>query len=629
MDQAILVDTIHSPYARLCPVPLSAVHMEEGFWARWMVKNREATLPSQYRLLESTGRLSNFRRAAGHPEIPFQGYYYNDSDVYKWLEGASWALLGEPDARLKEMVDSVIDLIAAAQSEDGYLDTYFTHERESLRWTNVKDLHELYCAGHLIQAAIAHHRVTGEEKLFAIAQRLADHIWRTFGPQGRRMPSGHPEIEIALVELYRETGEERYLELAQRFLDARGHGLIGGGEYLIDRTPFRDLQRLEGHAVRALYLCSGATDIYLETGEESLRSALERLWNNMTQGQVYVTGGIGSRFEGEAFGGEYELPNQRAYAETCAGIANVLWNWRMLHIQGEPRYADLLEVALYNAALAGISQEGTSYFYVNPLSDEGLQRRQDWYECACCPPNLARVLATIPAYLYSTSSEGFWIHQYASNQATLHLPDGDSVTLKQRTNYPWDGEVEIEIVEARGKGETSLFLRIPGWLQGGEIGLSLSINREGVSQPLTPGSYVEVRRDWQAGDVLRLSLPMPVTFVESHPYVAENAGRLAVLRGPLLYSVEAIDNPDVDLRDVTLLPNQEPEVVFSPELLSGLCVLKLPAEVQPLSSEWKGKLYRPYPHQDRSSTPHPYNLTAIPYFAWANRAPGQMRVWIG
>ncbi len=629
MDKAILVDTIHSPYARLRPVPISDIQLDEGFWARWMAQNREVTLPSQYRLLESTGRLSNFRRAAGHPGIPFEGKYYNDSDVYKWLEGASWALLGGPDAQLNEMVDGVIDLIAAAQSEDGYLDTYFMYERESQRWTNIKDLHELYCAGHLIQAAIAHHRVTGEKKLFIVARRLADLIWSVFGPQGRRMPSGHPEIEIALVELYRETGDKRYLELAERFLDARGHGLFGSSVYLIDRLPFRELQRLEGHAVMALYLCSGATDIYLETGEEDLRHTLERLWTNMTQGQIYISAGLGSRFEGEAFGEEYELPNQRAYAETCAGIANVMWNWRMLHIQGEARYADLLETALYNASLAGISQEGTSYFYVNPLSDEGSQRRQDWYECACCPPNLGRLLATIPAYLYSTSSEGVWIHQYASNQAKINLPDGNKVVLQQSTHYPWDGKVDIEILEAAGKGEMSLFFRIPGWVESGEPGLSLSVNGEIVSQPLKPGSYAEVRRAWQAGDALQLNLPMPVTFVESHPYVSENAGRLAILRGPLLYSVEAVDNPDIDLRDVSLLPDQEPEVIFSPDLLSGLSVLRLPAEVKPPSSEWKGQLYRPYPRQDGPPTSRPYTLTAIPYFAWANRIPGQMRVWLG
>jgi uncharacterized protein len=375
-SSAAVVDTSRSPRCRLRPMPLTAVRLEDEFWAPRLRTNREVTLPGQYEQCEQTGRIDNFRRAAGKKQIDFQGIYFNDSDVYKWVEAAAYSLAAHPDPRLERSLDTVVTEIAAAQDTDGYLNTYFTFERKAERWTNLKDLHELYCAGHLFQAAVAHHRATGQTTLLEVARRFADHIMATFGPEARAGACGHEEIELALVELYRETGDERYLRQAGFFLDQRGQKppVIGGSPYHQDHQPFRELERVVGHAVRMMYLTCGAADLYAETGEPALRDALERLWRNMTERHSYITGGLGARYEGEAFGVDWELPNDRAYAETCAAIGSVMWNWRMLQLDGDARYADALETALYNGVLAGLSLDGQTYFYQNPLEDRGSTR---------------------------------------------------------------------------------------------------------------------------------------------------------------------------------------------------------------------------------------------------------------
>ncbi len=622
---AVVVDTSRSPHARLRPVPLTAVTLADGFWAPRRRVNREITLPSQYRLLEETGRIDNFRRAAGKVDVPFQGRYYNDSDVYKWLEAVAWTLATGADPALAEMAGTVSAEIAGAQRPDGYLNTYFVRERAAERWTNLRDMHELYCAGHLIQAAIAHHRATGDDRLLRVACRLADHICDHFGPleeRERAGTSGHPEIEMALVELARETGEPRYREQALFFLDARGQGLIGGRAYHQDHEPFRELERMAGHAVRAVYLNAGATDLYAETGEADLRHVLDRLWRNMTARQMYVSGSIGSRYEGEAFGRDYELPNERAYAETCAAIGNVMWSWRLLALAGDARYADVLETALYNGVLPGLSLDGESYFYQNPLADDGTHRRQPWFGCACCPPNITRLLASLPGYFYSCSDAGLWVHLYAQGAAHIPLPDGRTVGLTQHTRYPWDGEVVIEI---EGKGTFSLWLRIPGWC---EEGATLEINGQPFTGLLTPGSYAEVRRAWRPGDVVRLNLPMPVRRVACHPYVTENAGRVALTRGPLLYCVEQADNSGLDPRDIVLPADANFTAEFRPDLLGGVVVLRGQAKVVPPDNAWTHHLYRTALPCSEREQGQPVEATAIPYYAWANREPGPMQVWL-
>ncbi|MEM3137346.1 MAG: glycoside hydrolase family 127 protein, partial [Thermofilaceae archaeon] len=405
----VIVNVENTPHKLLSPVPIENVRLNDAFWAPRLRTLVEVTIPSQYKLLEETGRLDNFRRAAGKIKGPFKGLVFNDSDVYKWIEAASFALAYEQRTDVKQLVDTVVKEVVEAQGADGYLNTYFTFEREKDRWSNLRDLHEMYCAGHLFQAAIARHRATGKRDLLDTAVKLADHIYEVFGPSRAESVDGHPEVEMALVELYRETGKQEYLELARIFIERRGRGLIGGSPYHLDHIPFKQMQELVGHAVRALYLCCGVADVYMERGDPGLRAALERLWRDLVERKMYVTGGVGSRHEGEAIGEAYELPNERAYAEKCAAVANVMWNWRMLLMSGEARFADIMELALYNGALAGISLSGDLYFYVNPPADRGKHRRQPWFECACCPPNIARLIACVPGMIYTTSKQSIWV----------------------------------------------------------------------------------------------------------------------------------------------------------------------------------------------------------------------------
>jgi DUF1680 family protein len=621
----IVIDTSRSPHTRLKPVPITSVRLEDGFWAPRLELLRQVTLPTQYQQLEETGRIDNFRRAAGKLKVPFRGYFFNDSDVYKWLEAAAWSLAAWPDSDLEGKVNAIIDEIEAVQDSDGYLNSYFTSDKVAERWTDLSKMHELYCAGHLIQAAIAHCRSTGSHRLLRVAARFADHICEVFGPEEkpkRLGTPGHPEIEMALVELSRASGERKYLDQAQFFLDMRGVGLIGGLVSFQDHRPFRELTRMEGHAVRAAYLNAGAADLYAETGEPALIETLERLWESMTRCQMYVSGGIGSRYEKEDFGEDYELSNQRAYAETCAAIANLMWNWRMLMLKGEARFGDLMELTLYNAILVGLGLDGKSYFYVNPLADAGGHRRQPWFECACCPPNIARTLASLPGYFYSLSDEGVWIHLYGQGDATLQMANGKTVDLVQHTQYPWEGEIEIEV---RGEGRFSLFLRIPTWSEGGN---ALEINGEAFDEEPTPGEYLEIEREWSRGDTLCLHFPMPVRRVESHPYVLENVGRVALMRGPILYCLEGIDHRGVDLRDILLSDGGAFVATFRPDLLGGAVMIRADGLLRLPGEGWMSHLYRSHQATAVKTDAKPAAITAIPYYAWANREPGQMKVWI-
>jgi uncharacterized protein len=623
---AVTVSTSLSPHARLRPVPLNDVQLLDEFWEPRRQINCKVTLPSQFEHIEKTGRLDNFRRAAGKIDGPFQGLYFNDSDVYKWLEAASWELVASSDPGLERMVEAAIAEVEDAQQPDGYLNTFFTYDRASERWTNLTDKHELYVAGHLIQAAVAHHRATGNERLLKVARRFADHICSVFGSEdeGKLVGTdGHEEIEMALVELYRDTGDHKYLDQARFFVDMRGHGLVSGREYHQDHKPFRDQDEIVGHVVRAVYLNCGAADLYAETGEPALLEALERLWENITTRRMYVSGGIGSRYEGEAFGKDYELPNERAYAESCAAIGSVMWNWRMLVLGGDARYADLMEHTLYNALLPGISLDGQHYFYQNPLAGDGTHRRKPWFYCACCPPNIARLLASLPGYFYSTSGEGVWVHLYAQGEASVELDENRLIQLKQRTRYPWDGEVEIGV---EGEGEFSLMLRIPSWC---EEGASIRVNGEPLDEEILPGTYAEIRRAWRPGDTVLLHLPMPVRLVESHPHVTENKGKVALMRGPILYCVEQADNSGVDPRDVVLQARADFPSEFRAELLGGVTVIEASAEAVAPDKGWEGRLYRTARLEGRrASHGKPVRITAVPYYAWANREPGPMRVWL-
>lgn len=620
-----VIDLARSQSAKFRPAPLTAVALTDAFWEPRIRINRETTLPFQLAECEATGRINNFRRASGKKDIPFEGIYFNDSDVYKMAEAMAYSLATNPDPKLDAALDAVIQEIADAQQPDGYLNTYFMFERESERYTNTKDMHEIYCAGHLIQAAVAHHRATGKTTLLDIAIRLADNLDAHFGPNGRIGACGHEEAEMALVELYRDTQEPRYLMLAQRMIEARGQkpGLLGGDEYHQDHRPVREQTALVGHAVRHLYLACGVADVVLENGSETYRAALETLWDNLTQKKMYVTGGAGARWEGEAFGDDYELPNERAYTETCAAIASVMWNWRMLNLTGEAKYADVLETALYNGVMSGLSLDGTHYFYQNPLADHGRHRREKWFGCACCPPNIARLLASLPNYFYSTDKAGgVWCHLYAAGAATLPLETGGSLTLNIETNYPWDGKVTIRVGED-SKTSHALHLRIPQWTDNAT--LLVDGVPDSLANELKPGSYVEV--SVRSGTVIELDLPMRIERVESHPHVAGNRGRVALRRGPLVYCIEQIDFPaNVHVWDVALPEDAELVTEFVPELLGGVVVLKGRA-VATNSGHWNGALYAPYaPVSPKEFRFVPF--TAIPYYAWANREAGPMQVWI-
>lgn len=621
----VVVDTARSRYTRLRPVPITAVTLADQFWAPRRRINHEVTLPSQFQHLETSHRIDNFRRVSGKVDRPFEGPIFNDTDVYKWLEAAAWTMASEDDPELQRMVDAAIDEIADAQQPDGYLHTYFVGDKAGERWGNLRDLHEMYNAGHLIQAAVAHYRSTGSTRLLDIARRFADNIRATFGPaeQGKRAEAdGHEEVEMALVELARATGDEQYRDQAQFFVDVRGRGAIGGRPYHQDHVPFRELEAMDGHAVRAVYYTCGATDLLAESGEQAMRDALERLWRNMVTRRMYVSGGIGARWEGEAFGKDFELPNARAYTETCAAIGSVMWNWRMLALEGDARFADLLELALYNGVLPGLSLDGQTYFYQNPLEDDGTHRRQPWFGCACCPPNVARLLASLPGYFYSVSGAGIWTHLYAEGQAEIELADGNVVRLRQQTRYPWDGEITLEV---NGEGTFSLFLRVPAWCG---AGATLEVNGQPFGGEAMPGTYMELRREWRPGDSVRLTLPMPVRQIVCHPYVAENRGRVALMRGPLLYCIEAADNPHVDPCDVALPAGATFTPEVRAELLGGVTVLRGPAEVRELPAGWTERLYRVTGPHPEASPGRTVELVAIPYYAWANRAPGRMQVWL-
>lgn len=626
----VVVDTTLSKYARLKPVALNAVTLNDNFWQPRQQINQQVMLPAQYRLCKDTGRIDNFRRAAGITGGEFQGLFFNDSDVYKWLEAAAWSLANLPNADLETLIDEVIEVIAAAQQPDGYLNTYFMFERAKDRWTDFS-LHEMYCAGHLFQAAIACYRTTGKSKLLEVSLRLADHLYDRFGPEetGKQFGAcGHPEVEMALVELYRVTGEAKYLELAQYFIGARGSKRITlapvfGADFAYhqDHVPFRELSRMEGHAVRAVYLNCGGADVLAETGEERLQAALDRMWQNMTTRQMYLSGGLGPRYNNEGFGRDYELRNVRAHSETCAAVANVMWNWRMLALTGQARYADVMEQALYNGTLAGVSLDGRGYFYQNPLSDDGGHRREEWFTCACCPGNVSRLLASLAGYLYSTSTEGIWVHLFAASQATLQLPGGQTVSFSQKTGYPWSGEISLETETA---GHFTFFVRRPGWCT---QGWSVTINGQVIEPVLSETGYLQIERHWQVGDQVHLSWPMPVRFIECNPNVTENQGRVALMRGPLLYCVESADHPGLDVRRLVLPENPDFKAEFWPDLLQGVVVLQGPAYLPAAESTWGDQLYRVKPAAEAAPS-QPVEITAIPYYAWANREAGPMQVWL-
>jgi hypothetical protein len=606
-------------HARYRPLGLRDVALTGGFWKERQTINRQVTLRHGFRMLEESGTLNNFRLAAGLAEGKFSGWVFQDSDAYKWLEAAALELVNGPDPELESLINQTIPALAAAQQPDGYLNSHFTVAKPGERWTDLEWAHELYCAGHLIEAAIAHRRATGRAELFDIARRFVDHIHALFGPGRREAACGHPEIEMALVELYRETGERRHLDLAAFFIDQRGHGRVSGlrgvgPAYMQERTPLREAVEVEGHAVRQLYLNAGAADLYLETGEEAWLETLRRLWQDMTAHKMYLTGGFGSRSYGEAFGEAYDLPSKEAYCETCAAIAAMLWNWRMLLATGEARFADLLERSLYNGFLSGVSLTGDRFFYENPLRADGGYERQNWFSCACCPPNLMRQIAALGHYLATTGADGIQIHQYASAQ--INTPHA---ALQIETDYPWSGEVKIGIESAAG-GAWRLNLRIPAWC----AGAIARVNDQPIEAAVA-GTYLTLERVWRAGDRVLLDLPLLPRLTAPHPYLDAVRGSLAIERGPLVYCLESVDQvPGVAMADLRIDPASTLRTERRADLPGGVIAIQTEGSVADVS-DWAGQLYRPL---TVAAPGRRLALTAVPYYAWGNRGLASMRVWI-
>jgi DUF1680 family protein len=614
-----IIDTRRSPHARWRSLPLGAVRLSGGFWSDRLDINRRVSLGHGFRMLEEHGNFENLRLAGARRHGGFRGPVFMDSDVYKWAEAASLELANGGDTELARKLDETIAVLAAAQMPDGYLNSYFQVAEPGQRWTNLQHQHELYCAGHLFQAAVAHQRATGDERLLAIAVRFADHIDATFGPGKTSGTCGHPEVEMALVELYRVTAARRYLDLARYFLDERGKKRFGGWPhdttYYQDHVSVREATTVAGHAVRQLYLMSGATDVYLETGDGALFDAMMRQYQDLLLHKLYIIGGAGSRHEGESFGVPYELPNDRAYCETCAAIALVQWGWRMLLATGQGRFGDLMERALFNNVLAGASLDGTRYFYVNPLLSRGGVERPEWHGCACCPPNVMRTLSSVAHLFASDDARGVQIHQYAP----LDLRTDDGFALRVETRYPWDGVIVVEVLAADGE-ERAISLRIPQWANEA----SLAVNGERQASNSVDG-YAVVARPWAPGERIELRLPVQARFTAAHPGADATRASVACERGPFVYCFEQADQrAPTDILDAAIDPRGAPRETWEETLLGGVVAIDVQGEAF-LDDGFDGRLYHPYSAEPRRR--EPVSLRAVPYFAWANRGPSAMRVW--
>ncbi|GAA1684892.1 glycoside hydrolase family 127 protein [Fodinicola feengrottensis] len=616
-DSDLFVSTgpvLLGPAARATLRPMTEARILGGFWSRRKRANREVGIPAGLRQLEQAGNLANLRLAAGRTTGAYRGKYpFQDSDVHKWLEAAAW----EFGPSLETHAGHLVQLITQAQQPDGYLNSYYQVFKPQARFAELDFGHELYCAGHLIQAAVADARSSGGMALLAVACRLADHLDTVFGPDGREGIDGHSEIETALVELYRQTGTTRYLDLARILVDRRGHGLIGDrsfpASYYQDHEPVRTAKTVAGHAVRQLYLNAGVTDIAIETGDGELGQAMERQWEDMVATRTYLTGGVGAHHDDESFGDPYELPPERAYCETCAAIASIQWSWRLLLLTGRSRYGDLIERTLYNGFAGSVSLDGKRYFYVNPLQvrdDHPVTGRQPWFKCACCPPNIMRLLSTVDHYAATSDQSGLQLHQYATGSY-----GGGPAQVRVRTRYPWEGTVSVEVSHTSDDPWT-LSLRMPHWCR------RASIVVNGVPLDIEPvDGYLRVTRGWTAGDVVVVDFQLLVRTTVADSRVDAVRGCAALERGPIVYCLEAVDQPPgVRLDDVVL--DVATKTQWQPDVLGGVVTVAAAGWVRE-RGDFSG-----WPYGVRSQLGERVSLLAVPYFAWGNRELGAMRVWI-
>ena len=624
------------------PVPFTAVHLDDVFWAPRIETNRVVSVPFAFQQCELSGRVDNFERAAAalrgeeltNKKPP--GYPFDDTDLYKVIEGASYTLSVHPDPKLDAYVDSMIAKIAAAQEKDGYLYTTRTIDPQhphpwagANRWELEKvDSHELYNLGHLYEAAVAHYQATGKRTLLDVALRTADLLTRTFGPGKKSIWPGHQNTEMGLVKLYRVTGNQQYLDLAKFMLDERGpDGDKGSGRpYNQSQTKIVEQTEAVGHAVRATYMYSGIADVAALTGDAAYMKTSDTIWNNVVAKKLYLTGGIGATGRGEAFGGDYEMPNMTAYNETCAAIGNDFWNHRLFLLHADAKYIDVMERTLYNGLLSGVSLDGKAFFYPNPLESAGQHARSPWFGVACCPGNMTRFLASVPGYVYAKSGSTIYVNLFAEGTADIRLDNGRSVTLRQQTRYPWDGNVTLTVTPDR-TADFTIDVRVPGWARNQPVPSDLYRFLDAVADPVVlkvndapvpvalDKGYVALRRTWRAGDVISLTLPMPVRRVVAHDRVEADRSRVALQRGPIVYAAEWPDSPNKRVRNLMLPDTSALSAEFRPKLLNGVAVIT--GTAYGLAFDASGAVTR---------TGQPF--TAIPYYAWANRGRGEMLVWI-
>ena len=625
------------------PVPFTNVKVVDEFWSPRLETNRKVTVWYDFKKCEATGRIANFEVAGGRKKGGFQGIYFNDSDVVKVIEGAAYTLAMHPDSELEQYLDELIGKIAAAQEADGYLYTartiadpqYEYPGREGGRWSHLAHGHELYNAGHMYEAAVAHWRVTGKRSLLNVAIKNADLVCKVFGPnEGQRIDvPGHQEIEMGMVKLYRATGDEKYLRQARFFIDMRGRKDKRKsiyGVYCQDHMPVVQQTKAVGHAVRGGYLYAGMADVAAITGDKAYVGAIDRIWQDVVSRKLYLTGNVGQHGAGEGYAGAYKLSNVQAYNETCAAIALALWNHRMFLLHGDSKYVDVLERIIYNGFLSGVSLSGDRFFYPNPLAcdmrfkfNHGQLERSPWFDCSCCPVNVVRFLPSIPGYVYAVRGDSLYVNLYIASEAKVDIA-GKSVQIKQQTRHPWDGAMKFTITPDR-EGEFSLRLRVPGWLTQPlpsdlyrylprkPDGLRLVVNGQPVDVQYEKG-YAVVRRNWQPGDVVEQRFAMPVRRVLSHDNVEHNHGRVAVERGPVVYCVEGADH-DGKVLDLYLEDDVELTPKHRPDVLGGITMLT-------------GTAQRARRAQDGSVEGRPAKLTMIPYYAWCHRGANEMAVWL-
>lgn len=619
------------------PVPFTAVHINDGFWAPKLETNRKVTIPFAFGQCERTGRLDNFIRAAAalqgkeltNKKPP--GYPFDDTDLYKVIEGASYTLSVHADPKLEAYVDGLIADIGAAQEKDGYLYTARTIDPENPhKWSGKQrweleevNSHELYDLGHLYEAAVAYYQATGKRSLLEIALKTADLLDRTFGPGKKSIWPGHQITEMGLAKLYRTTGDERYLKLAKFLLDERGPN---GSAYNQANKKVVDQTEAVGHAVRATYMYSGMADVAALTGDESYVKAIDKIWENVVGKKLYITGGIGSTASGEAFGPNYDLPNMSAYNETCASVGNDYWNQRLFLLHADGKYVDVLERTLYNGLISGVSLDGQSFFYPNPLESNGQHARSPWFGVACCPGNITRFLPSMPGYVYAQRGDAIWVNLFVGDTADIKMDNGRTVNLTQETKYPWEGAVKMTVNPDQA-AKFTIHVRVPGWARNepvpsdlyhyqdkSEPPITLKVNGKAVPITLDKG-YVNLSRRWKKGDVIDLNLPMPVRRVVADQAVAADRGRIALQRGPIVYTAEWVDNPGGHVRNLMLRDDSPLRTEFDPKLLNG--VETIHGRALGLAYDDTGKL-----------TKTEQDFTAIPYYAWANRGRGEMLVWI-